>query len=90
MRAVPITVLPTRKSTRLTVAPDEAVAVAVSVGVVPRAMLAPLAWLVIATVGSEGDTVTLTAVDVTAPVLESVTRAVSETAPVVVGVQLTE
>jgi hypothetical protein len=86
---VPTMVAPTRKSTRVTVAPPLAVAVAVSEGVVPRATEAPLAWLVSAIVGTEVATVTLTAVDVAVAVLLSVTRAVRETEPVAVGVQLT-
>ena len=36
---------PTRKSTRVTVAPPKAAALAVSVGDVPSATEAPLAWL---------------------------------------------
>ena len=47
---------------------------------------APAAGAVKAIVGAETATVTLTADDVTVPVLESVTRAVSETAPAAVGV----
>jgi hypothetical protein len=46
----------------------------------------PAAGAVNVIVGAEPVTVMLTADDVTVPVLESVTRAVSETAPVTVGV----
>ena len=72
----------------MTVAPPKAAAVAVSVGEVPSATEAPLLWLVSETVGTDVATVTLTAVEVIAAALESVTRAVSDTAPVAVGVQL--
>jgi hypothetical protein len=85
----PTTVEPTRKSTRVTVTPAAAVAVAVSVGDVPRATEAPFTWLVRTIVGTEVATVTLTADEVVAAVLLSVTRAVSDTAPLAVGVQLT-
>jgi hypothetical protein len=76
--AVPMTVVPARKSTRLTVAPLPAAAVAVSVLLVPSAMTAPLDGADRLTVGTELATVTATADDVTAAPLESVTRAVIE------------
>ena len=60
-----------------------------SVGEVPSGIDAPLAWLVMVIVGTEVATVTATAAEVMTAVLESVTRAVSDTAPVAVGVQLT-
>jgi hypothetical protein len=85
----PTIVVPTRKSTRVTVTPAAAVAVAVSVGAVPRATELPFTWLVRTIVGTEVATVTLTADEVVAAVLLSVTRAVSDTAPLAVGVQLT-
>ena len=86
---VPMTVVPERKSTRLTTAPPLADALAVTVAEVPRGIEAPFVGVVIATVGTEVATVTATAVEVIAALLESVTRAVSETLPVAVGVQLT-
>ena len=84
---MPIVVVPARKSTRLTVAPPLPAAVAVRVALVPRAIAVPLVGLVIATVGTAAATVTETADEVTVVPLESVTRAVSETVPVLVGVQ---
>lgn len=86
---MPIVVVPARKSTRLTVAPPVADAVAVRVATAPSPRDAPAAGLVSETLGTEVATVTLTAVEVTTPELESVTRAVSETVPVAVGVQFT-
>jgi hypothetical protein len=86
---VPTMVVPTRKSTRVTVTPPRAEAVAVNGVAVPNAIATPLAWLVRATVGTEAATVTLTGVDVVAAPLESVTLAVSEAGPFAVGVQLT-
>ena len=80
-------VVPTRKSTRLTVAPPLAVAVAVSVVAAARARLAPAAGAVSDTVGTAAATVTLTADDVVVVPLESVTRAVNDTTPAEVGVQ---
>jgi len=71
------------------VAPTAAVAAAVSEVDVPSGTEAPLTWLVSAIVGTEVATVTLTALDVAVAVLLSVTRAVRETEPVAVGVQLT-
>ena len=79
---------PTRKSTRVTVAPPKAAALAVSVGDVPSATEAPLAGLAMVIVGTDVATVTATATEVMTAVLESVTRAVNDTAPVAVGVQL--
>ena len=73
----------------MTVTPEAAVAVAVSVGEVPRATEPPFTWLVRTIVGTDVATVTLTADEVVAAVLLSVTRAVSDTAPLAVGVQLT-
>ena len=81
-------VVPARKSTRVTVAPPRAPALAMSVGEVPSGIEAPLAWLAMAIVGTDVATVTATAVEVMTAVLESVTRAVNDTAPVAVGVQL--
>jgi hypothetical protein len=86
-RAVPTTVVPARKSTRATVAPPAAVALAVRVLATPRGRFVPLAGSVTETVGTLVATVTLTADDAITAELESVTRAVSETRPAVVGVQ---
>ena len=80
---------PTRKSTRVTVAPPKAAALAVSVGDVPSATEAPLAWLAMVIVGTDVATVTLTAAEVTVVPVESVTRAVRVTAPAFVGVHAT-
>ena len=66
-----------------------AVALAVIVVVVPRAIAAPLVGDEIEMVGAAATTVTLTAEDVVAVPLESVTFAVSENEPVADGVQLT-
>lgn len=88
--AVPITVFPERKSTRLTVAPAGATALAVRDAVFPRATTPPLTGAVTETVGSALDpTVTPTAADITVAEFESVTLAVRFTAPVVLGVQVT-
>lgn len=78
-----------RKSTRPTVAPLVAVAVAVTLTDTPRGRVSPAAGAVIETVGTVLATVAETANEVTTAEFESVTRAVSETAPVAVGVQLT-
>jgi hypothetical protein len=86
---VATTAPPTRKSTRLTVAPPVVVAVAARVWVVLSPTDAPLAGLVIEIEGREAATVTLTTEDVTAPELESVTRAVKAKLPAAVGVQFT-
>lgn len=86
-RAVPTIVEPTRKSTRLTVADPLAVAVALRVVELPSPTDEPLVGTVSETVGVEAVTVTLTAVEVIGAPLESVTRAVIETAPATVGVQ---
>jgi hypothetical protein len=88
--AVPTTVVPTRKSTLLTVAPPTALAVALIVLALPKAILAPLVGEVIATVGVVDATTTLTAEDMTVAELESVTRAVNTKEPLVVGVQEVE
>lgn len=88
VKAVPTIVVPARKSTRLTTAPPEADAVAVSEVLAPRATVVPFVGAVSATVGTEVATVTATAEEVAAAPLLSVTRAVSETAPAVMGVQL--
>lgn len=86
--AVPTTAVPARKSTRLTEAPPEADADAVSVALEPSATTAPFEGAVRETVGTLVATVTETADDVmTAPLL-SVTRAVRETAPAAEGVQV--
>ena len=87
-RAVPTTVVPERKSTRVTVVPLLAAAVALSVVAVPRVSDAPLAGAVRETVGTPAATVTLTTEEVMAAPLESVTRAVIAAAPVAEGVQL--
>lgn len=89
-RAVPITVVPARKSMRFTVAPPLPTALAVSVAVVPSAIEAPLMGEVSETVGIAAATVTDTAEEVITEPLESVTRAVSDADPVAAGVQFTE
>ena len=73
----------------MTVATPMAVAEAVIRVGAPSATDEPLVGAVMAMVGTEVATVTLTAAEVTTPLLESVTRAVSEKVPVAVGVQLT-
>lgn len=85
--AVPMVVVPARKSTRLTEDPPLATALAVMVVAAPSASEVPLVGLVIETVGTAAATVTLTAEEVTVVPFESVTRAVNETVPVTVGVQ---
>ena len=82
-------VAPTRKSTRVTVAPVLAVEVAVRGTVELNPTDAPLAGAVSDMLGAEAVTVTLTAEEVAVAVLESVTRAVIENAPAVVVVQFT-
>ena len=86
---MPMTVVPTRKSTRLTVAPPIAVAVAVIVVGEPTATDAPLVGAVIATAVSELATVTVAVFEVVVTPLLSVTFADSTNEPVDVGVQLT-
>jgi hypothetical protein len=88
--AVPTTVVPTKKSTLLTVAPPTALAVALIEVPLPNAMLVPLVGEVITTVGVVDATTTLTAEDMTVAELESVTRAVNTKEPLVVGVQEVE
>lgn len=93
LNAVPMAVLPARKSTREIVFPVPGVAVAVSVTTDPVGTEVPLLGAVKETVGETvgvAETVTLTGDDVTGAPLESVTRAVNETVPAAVGVQLTE
>ena len=86
---MPTTVVPERKSTRVTVVPLLAAAVALNVAAVPSVNDAPLVGAVRETVGTPAAaTVTLTAEEVMVAPLESVTRAVSAAAPVAVGVQL--
>jgi hypothetical protein len=85
--AVPTMVEPARKSTFETVAPPVALAVAVNVVAAPSAILAPATGAASDTVGTGEETVTLTAVEVTAMPFESTTRAVNETAPAGVAVQ---
>ena len=87
-KAVPTTVVPERKSTRATVVPLLATAVALTVAAVPSVSDEPLVGAVSETVGTPAATVTLTVEEVMAAPLESVTRAVSAAAPVAVGVQL--
>lgn len=87
LNAVPMEVVPARKSTRLTDNPPVAAAAAVMVALVPSGILVPFDGLVIDTVGSAAATVTLAADDVAVLPFESVTRAVREKVPVVVGVQ---
>ena len=69
---------PARKSTRLTVAPLGADAVAVRVVELPRAIESPFNGAVSDTVGTaDVATVTATADDITVAEFESVTRAVN-------------
>ena len=82
-------VVPAKKSTRLIVAPPLATALAMSGGEVPSGIEAPLAWLVMAIVGTDVATVTATAAEVTVVPVKSVTRAVRVTAPAFVGVHAT-
>ena len=85
-------VVPAKKSTREIVFPTPGAADAEIETGDPTETVVPFEGEVIATVGDaagEVETVTLTAGDVIGAPLESVTRAVRETAPVVVGVQFT-
>lgn len=84
--AVPTTVVPARKSIRLTVAPPLPVADATRFTDVPSATAVPFVGLVIDTVGTAAATVTVAADEVTELPFESVTRAVRENEPVDVGV----
>jgi hypothetical protein len=87
--AEPMAVVPAvKKSTRPTVAPPLATAFAVTVVLAPRATLAPFVGAEMETVGVADVTVTLTADEVTMALFESVTRAVSENVPAMLGVQL--
>ena len=80
----------TKNATLATVAGALALAEAESVTVALPVRLALAAGAVIETDSPEAATVTLTAVEVTTAPFESVTRAVSEAAPVAVGVHVTE
>ena len=82
--------VPARKSTRVTLAPTLAVAVAERAVEEPSDISVPLVGPVRETVGADAATVTLTAVEVTAAPFESVTFAVRETAPLADGVHVTE
>ena len=85
---MPTTVVPERKSTRVTVVPLLATAVALNVAAVPSVNDAPLVGAVRETVGTPAAaTVTLTIDEATAVPFESVTRAVSDVIPAAVGVQ---
>ena len=77
---------PCRNSTRATLAPLQAAAVAVRVTGTPTTRAVPLTGLVSVTTGGLVETVTLTAVEVTTAPLESVTRAVRDWVPVEAGV----
>lgn len=88
--AVPTTVVPTRKSTLLTVAPPTALAVALIELRLPRAIEAPFVGDVSATVGVVDATTTLTEGDITVAEFESVTRAVTTNEPAVAGVHEAE
>ena len=71
--------------------PAADVALALSVTLLPTVKTEPAAGAVTDTVAvAAAATVTLTAAEVTVAPLESVTRAVNETAPVPEGVQFTE
>ena len=86
--AAPMLVVPpTKKSTRLMVAPPVPAAVAVTVGLVPSGIAVPCTGPVMATVGIAEATTILTAEEVMTLLFESVTRAVREKVPVDVGVQ---
>ena len=88
---MPTTVVPERKSTRVTVVPLLAAAVALNVAAVPSVSDAPLVGAVRETVGTPAAaTVTLTAEDVMAVPLESVTRAVSAKLPAEEGIHVVE
>ena len=82
--------VPTRKSTRLTVNPPDADAVAVTVVGAPSEIDEPFVGAVRATEVKELATVTLTAPEVVVTPLLSVTFAISTVVPVLVGVQLAE
>ena len=87
---MPTTVVPERKSTRVTVVPLLAAAVALNVAAVPSVSDAPLVGAVRETVGTPAATVTLTVEEVMAAPLESVTRAVSVKFPAVDGIHVVE
>ena len=89
---MPIVVVPTRKSTRATVADPAAVAVAVINGVVPRGTAAPFVGDVMVALRAPlaPATVTSTAADVVVAPDESVTLAVSDATPLAVGVHENE
>ncbi len=88
---MPTTVVPERKSTRVTVVPLLANAVALNVAAVPSVSDAPLVGAVRATVGTPAAaTVTLTAEEVVAVPFESVTRAVSAKFPAADGIHVVE
>lgn len=84
--AVPTSVVPTRKSTFVTVAGLTAVALAVSATVEPTGAPAPVSGLVIVTEGTV--TFTPTAVEVAVIPDASVARAVRLTTPAVEGIQV--
>ena len=88
--SVPRMVVPERNCTWATLAPDPAVAIALSVTGVPRLTIVPVAGAVIVAVGSEFPTTTLTALEVAVMPTESVTCAVSATLPAAEGVHTTE
>ena len=79
-----------KNSTWEIVAPALAVALAVTVVAVPTVVDAPDVGAVMATVGTGAAAVTFTAAEVAVMLAESVTRAVSATAPALVGVHETE
>jgi hypothetical protein len=86
-REVPTIVPPARKSTRVTVWPTLAEAVATRVLALPTAIDAPATGEVRATLAEEGATVTLRADEDTTAVFKSTTRALREKVPPVVGTQ---
>jgi len=88
--SVPSKVAPLKNSTLLIVRPELAVAFAVTFATVLTITFALAAGAVIVTVGGAGAaiTVTDTAVEVVAALVESVALAVKETAPVAVGVHV--
>ena len=87
---MPIVVVPARKSTRLTVAPLTALAVAVTAVAAPMLTVAPAVGLVSETVGATALEVTLTIAEVALAPFESTTLAVSDTLPVPEGVHAKE
>ena len=89
VRAVPMIVVPARKSTRLTAAPPLAVADALIVVGEPSAMDAPFVGAVIAIAVRELATVTLAVFEVVVTPPLTVTLAEMRKEPVEVGVQLT-